>query len=148
MILTEQIQQRKTSQLSQLCHHAKNLYNTANYLARQRLGRHNNQQFVQIPFSRLIQMLKYKAALVGIRVELAEESHTSKCSFLDNEVIGPHAQYQGRRVTRVLSQAADGRRIHADVNGAYNILRKVVPEAEIADGVAALGLVPQSMLIT
>src|SRR5579872_3113821 len=46
------------------------------------LGKHNNQNFVQIPHARFISMLTYKAELVGIRVIISEESYTSKASFL------------------------------------------------------------------
>ena len=47
------------------------------------LGKRNNQLFVQIPHCRFIQMLAYKAQLVGIRVIIREESYTSQASFLD-----------------------------------------------------------------
>src|SRR3984893_9425689 len=47
------------------------------------MGKRNNQNFVQIPHARFIDMLTYKAALVGIQVEVREESYTSKASFLD-----------------------------------------------------------------
>src|SRR5947209_6541307 len=50
-------------------------------------GRHNNQNFVCIPHARFIEMLTYKASLVGIQVELQEESYTSKASFLDLDSI-------------------------------------------------------------
>ena len=36
-----------------------------------------------MPHARFIQMLTYKAELVGIRVLVTEESYTSKASFLD-----------------------------------------------------------------
>ena len=49
------------------------------------LGKRNNQAFVFIPHARFIEMLTYKAALVGIQVVTIAESHTSKCSFLDRE---------------------------------------------------------------
>lgn len=51
------------------------------------IGKNNNQKFVQIPHSRFIDLLKYKAKLIGINVIVREESYTSKCSFLDNEEI-------------------------------------------------------------
>ena len=38
------------------------------------LGRKHNQEFVQIPHARFIDLLTYKAALVGIRVLPTEES--------------------------------------------------------------------------
>jgi putative transposase len=93
------------------------------------IGKRNNQNFVQVPHARFIQMLTYKAELVGIQVVLQEEAHTSKCSFLDDEPICHHEHYAGKRIKRGLFRAADGRLINADVNGAYNILRKAIPNA-------------------
>ncbi len=93
------------------------------------IGKRNNQNFVQVPHARFIQMLSYKAELVGIQVLLVNESHTSKCSFLDDEPIQHHAWYPGKRITRGLFCASDGRLINADVNGAYNIIRKAIPNA-------------------
>ncbi len=93
------------------------------------IGKRNNQNFVQIPHARFIEMLTYKAELVGLQVILVEESHTSKCSFLDLEPIHHHEHYVGKRVKRGLFRASNGRRIHADVNGSYNILRKAIPES-------------------
>ena len=42
-----------------------------------KLGKKNNQQFVNIPHYRLIEMLTYKAQLRGIKVIITEESYTS-----------------------------------------------------------------------
>jgi len=47
------------------------------------LGKRTTQHFVQIPHARLIHMLTYKAQLVGMQVEITEESYTSKASLLD-----------------------------------------------------------------
>src|SRR5262249_4048110 len=47
------------------------------------LGRVNNQHFVQLPHARFIDMLTYKAHLVGIAMKVQEESYPSKASFLD-----------------------------------------------------------------
>ena len=75
-------------------------------------------------------MLTYKAELVGITVIVTNESHTSKCSFLDDEPVQHHERYAGKRITRGLFRTADGRQIiNADVNGAYNIIRKAIPGA-------------------
>jgi putative transposase len=93
------------------------------------VGRRNNQNFVQVPHARFIQMLTYKAELVGMRVVLVNESHTSKCSFLDDEPVGHQERYVGKRIKRGLFRSADGRLINADVNGAYNILKKAIPNA-------------------
>jgi transposase, IS605 OrfB family, central region len=85
------------------------------------IGKKNNQNFVQIPFSMLINQIKYKAEENGINVILQEESHTSKCSFLDNETVEHHDQYLGKRFKRGLFRSVKGKIINADVNGAYNI---------------------------
>ena len=88
------------------------------------LGRRNNQNFVQIPHYRFIEMITYKAKLAGIEVITKEESYTSKCSFLDDEPIEKHEDYAGRRVKRGLFKSATGKLINADVNAAYNIMKK------------------------
>jgi putative transposase len=99
-----------------------------------RLGRRTNQTFVFLPHARFIAMLTYKAELVGIRVIVREEAHTSKCSFLDDEAIEHHAQYAGRRLQRGLFRASNGQLINADVNGSYNIGRKAAPDAFLPGG--------------
>ena len=105
------------------------------------MGKRNNQHFVFIPHARFIEMLTYKAALVGIMVMTIEESHTSKCSFLDGEAIGHHDQYVGQRVKRGLFRSGAGILLNADVNAAYNILRKFAPDA-FHHGIAACKLRP------
>ncbi len=92
------------------------------------IGKRTNQNFVQVPHARFIDMLTYKATLVGIQVILTEERYTSKCSFLDNEPIGKHEVYAGRRVKRGLFRSVSGKTYNADINGSYNILRKVAPD--------------------
>ena len=93
------------------------------------LGDRINQNFVQIPFNRFIQMLTYKAQLKGVRVILTEESYTSKCSFLDCEGLCHHEEFIGRRIKRGLFRSRSGKVIHADINGSYNMIRKVYPNA-------------------
>ena len=51
------------------------------------LGKKNNQNFVQIPHSLLIELITYKANAEGISVIVTEESYTSKASFLDEDDI-------------------------------------------------------------
>jgi len=91
------------------------------------IGRVNNQNFVQIPYFKVIQMLTYKCEKHGINFKTNEESYTSKCSFLDNEEITKHDVYKGKRIKRGLFQSANNTLINADVNGSYNILKKAVP---------------------
>jgi putative transposase len=93
------------------------------------MGSVNNQNFVAIPHSTFIRMLRYKAELAGIQVIVNEENYTSKCSFLDLEPIRRHAVYCGRRVRRAEFRSSHGQPIHADINGSYNILRKGLPSA-------------------
>lgn len=94
------------------------------------IGRVNNQNFVGIPYYKLLNMLTYKCELEGISVIVTEESYTSKCSFLDDEDICKHEEYYGKRIKRGLYKASDGRLINADVNGALNILKKVIGKFE------------------
>lgn len=88
------------------------------------MGKVNNQNFVHIPFYRLINLLEYKCCLKGIRFQTITESYTSKCSFVDNEEIKKHQTYSGKRISRELFKTKDGIIINADINGAYNILKK------------------------
>lgn len=91
-----------------------------------KLWKVNNQNFVNIPFQRLIEMLSYKCKLVWINVVIQEESYTSKCSFLDNETIEKHETYLWKRLNRWLYESSKWKIINADVNWALNILRKYV----------------------
>ena len=93
------------------------------------LGKRNNQNFIQIPHSKLIEMIKYKCKLEGINCIIREESYTSKCSFLDNEEICKHETYLGKRIKRGLFKSANNILINADLNGALNILKKEIPNA-------------------
>ncbi len=110
------------------------------------IGKRNNQNFVNIPHARFLQMLTYKAHLVGIHVLITEESYTSKCSFLDREELRKHEHYLGKRVKRGLFRSADGHCYHADVNGSYNIIRKVVPDA-FGKGIVGTAVHPRRLEI-
>lgn len=88
------------------------------------LGTRANQNFVTIPFRRLYDLLKYKLELNGITYIETEESHTSKCSFIDKEDIKHHDSYIGRRIKRGLFRSKYGKKYNADINGSLNILRK------------------------
>lgn len=107
------------------------------------MGKRNNQAFVQIPHARLIEMLTYKAELVGLRVVITEESYTSQASFLDRDPLPVYdparieePRFSGRRDRRWY-RASGKRIIHADVNGSFNIGRKVVPTAFDGLGIGA-----------
>ena len=93
------------------------------------IGKKNNQNFVNIPYLIYINQLKYKCELEGIEILLNEESYTSKCSFIDQEEICKKNIYDGKRIKRGLFKSKFGKLINADLNGSYNIMRKVVPDA-------------------
>jgi putative transposase len=107
------------------------------------IGRRNNQNFVGIPFYMLQNMLKYKAEDYNIDVIETEESYTSKCSFFDMEEIGKHENYKGKR-NGGLFRTENGTIINADVNGALNIIRKVLPNA-FANGIEGAVGHPRSL---
>lgn len=90
------------------------------------IGKKNNQNFVNIPYEKLIDFIHYKAEENGIRVIMVKEEYTSKCSSLDKEEIRKHETYIGNRVKRGLFKTSNRLEINADVNGSLNILRKVI----------------------
>jgi putative transposase len=122
------------------------------------MSKQNNQNFVSIPHARFIDMLTYKADLVGIRIKLQEESYTSKASFLDLDPIPTYKPndeekhvFSGKRIgpRNRLYRTKDKRLICADVNGSYNILRKSRPDAfPKAKGVAAYVVQPVRLAIS
>ncbi|MEZ2227073.1 MAG: RNA-guided endonuclease InsQ/TnpB family protein [Microcoleus sp.] len=99
------------------------------------LGKQTNQNFVSIPHARLIEMLEYKTRLVGIKVIVQEESYTSRANFLNLDPIPVYGKtdkdpvFQGKRIKRGLYKTSGGQLINSDVNAAYNILRKAIPNA-------------------
>jgi len=106
---------------------------TKEFQQKPRLGRKNNRKFTNMLYGQFIEKLHYKGILHGIRVIEQEESYTSKSSFLDQDTLPTYKDdkeeeytFSGKRIDRDTYQAGDGTRIHADVNGAANILRKAV----------------------
>jgi len=93
------------------------------------LGNKTNQNKISIPKAKFIEILTYKAQLVGINVVLVTEEYTSKCSFLDNEPLYKQDSYQSRGIKRGLFRARNGTLINAYVNGSLNIIRKAFPNA-------------------
>ena len=95
------------------------------------IGKVNNQNFVNIPFNKVINIIKYKAEDLGIKCIEQEESYTSKASFLDNDNIPTFDEdenkkytFSGKRITRNLYQTKNNQIIDADLNGALNIMKK------------------------
>jgi putative transposase len=108
-----------------------------------KLGKRNNQNFVGIPYQRLIDMIWYKATLEGINVKYQEEAYTSKCSSIDLEVIKRHENYKGQRICRGLFKTSTNKLINADVNGSLNILRKAIPNINFINGIEAAAALPK-----
>ena len=96
------------------------------------LGKRLNQKFVEIPFSKLIDKITYKGRLVGIDVQITEESYTSKIDHLVFESLGKHDIYLGKRKKRGLFQSSIGKLLNADVNGAIGIGRKVFGDSYVS----------------
>lgn len=101
------------------------------------LGKRNNQNFVNIPYTKFINQLTYKCQMLGITVITREESYTSKASFLDYDEIPNYKdetkpKFSGKRIKRGLYRSAT-RIINADVNGAYNIMAKENPNYIISN---------------
>ena len=80
--------------------------------------------FVTIPYVTLINQIKYKAKRSGIKVVMINESYTSGCSCIDDYEISKKCYNKKRRKKRGNFVTNNGFNINADVNGAYNILRK------------------------
>lgn len=94
------------------------------------IGKVNNQNFCFLPFLELIKQIVYKLEEVGIKVVLTEEAYTSQASCLDNDLLPKYGKekpvFSGKRIKRGLYQAKDGTLVNADVNGSYNVGRKVI----------------------
>lgn len=77
----------------------------------------------------LLQQLKYKCENVGINYIEQEESYTSGTSFLDEENPIKENYNKNRRIQRGLFKSNSGLLINSDVNGSFQIMKKVFPNA-------------------
>ena len=93
------------------------------------------KNFVQIPLFRLIEMIKYKAELAGITFIQVNESYTSGTSFLDNELPTKEFYDKSRRKYRGLFLSNDSKRINADVNASFQIMKKIYTEFVYDDSI-------------
>lgn len=99
------------------------------------MGRVQNQKFYHIPFGQLLDAIKLFAEKFGLTlIDNVDEAYTSKTSCLSGDVLRAQKEkippdlrsdvFQGRRVKRgSFVDSPSGRRIHADINAAVNILR-------------------------
>jgi putative transposase len=99
------------------------------------LEKQTSQNLVNIPHSRLIEMLEYKARLAGINVIVQEESYTSRANFMGIDPIPVYGKtekepmFTGKRIKRGLYKTSTGQLINSDINASYNILSKAIPNA-------------------
>ena len=82
------------------------------------------KHFATMPYITLINQIKYKAKKVGIKIVMINESYTSGCSCIDDYEVSKKCYNKKRRKKRGNFVTNNGFNINADVNGAYNILRK------------------------
>ena len=118
-----------------------------------KMGKRNNQNFVNIPHTKLFNQLLYKGLLNGIEVIFTEESYTSKASFFDKDelpVYGENDNYKfsGKRITRGLYKDSKGNLWNADLNGGGNIMRKVSDKAAYKGIRKTKELMKQPILVT
>ena len=79
---------------------------------------------------------------MGICRLTPEESFTSGTSFLDEEEPIKENYDKSRRVYRGLFVTKKGEEINADVNGSYQIMKKVFPNVKFINGIEGVGLHP------
>ncbi|ACX71917.1 transposase, IS605 OrfB family [Methanocaldococcus vulcanius M7] len=89
------------------------------------IGDRVNQQLHRIPYGKLVKMIEYKAEELGIKVEQIDESYTSQKCSVCGVIKKSNRKYRGLYIC-----SNCGAVINADVNGARNILFKVVPNPE------------------
>jgi len=94
------------------------------------MGRRNNREFYQIPYSKLLKKLRAKLEKNGTKITITEESYTSKCDSMSLEELCKKEVYNGKRMNR-LYKCQNGKVIHSDLNGAINIMRKKINLEEV-----------------
>ena len=99
-----------------------------------KIGKRNNQNFVNIPHTKLFNQILYKGLLNGIEVIFTEESYTSRASFFDKDYLQKYGEsdnhnFTGTRIKRGLYRDSKGNIWNADLNGAANIMRKCSDKA-------------------
>ena len=94
----------------------------------------SNRVFHNLPHARFIELLKYKALKENILVIETEESYTSLTSFVTDEFLQQYsatAQDINHPLLGIRHKSkftVNGKTYNADVNGAFNIARKVFPK--------------------
>ena len=115
--------------------------NNKDWKRESKMSKRVNQSFVGIPHQEFINKITYKAENIGIKVIITEESYTSGTSFLDGELPIKENYNKSRRIHRGLFKSNNGTLINADLNGAYQIMKKVFPNV-FSEGIEGVGLHP------
>ena len=95
------------------------------------MGRKNNYEVVMMPTARLIKRLGELCDEYGIKLIVTSEEYTSKASFKHLADLPKYGEKprdwnpRGKRISRDMYRNDDGSEVHADINAAGNILRKV-----------------------
>jgi IS605 OrfB family transposase len=86
----------------------------------------NKQNFIQIPFIKLLNYIQFKCNEIGIQVHIINEAYTSKCSCISDDVNNPlDKELNGVRSKRGLfKDKLINKMINADLNGAVNHIKK------------------------
>ncbi|MDJ0796963.1 MAG: hypothetical protein QNJ51_09020 [Calothrix sp. MO_167.B12] len=111
------------------------MFGLNSYHKSSRKGAKTQRSLQSFHHARFVDMLVYKGTMKGITVIFSEESYTSKASFLSSDPIpnygdegAKQVKFSGYRETRGMYKIKGKKiRINADVNGSYNIMRKVIP---------------------
>ena len=117
------------------------------------IGRKNNQNFVNVPHTKLFNQLLYKGLLNGIEVIFTEESYTSKASFFDKDKLPVYGEndnhkFSGRIISRGLYKDSKGNLWNADLNGGGNIMRKISDKAAYKNIRKTKELMKRPILVT
>lgn len=116
-----------------------------------KMGKSNNQKFVQMPLAKLRDRIEQLCELHGINFVVTEEAYTSKASFLDGDTLHKFGEKpdgwkpSGRRLKRGLYKTKSGWLINADLNGAANILKKVTTNPDLDIGLNLGEIVRRSL---
>lgn len=99
------------------------------------LWKRNNQNFVFVPYNKIIKSIQDKCEEKGIKCVVIEESYTSKSSFFDWDNLPTYGEwvthtFSWKRIKRWLYKCANGMMVNADVNGAFNIMKKIINEVK------------------
>ncbi len=89
-------------------------------------GASGNQDLHKWPYQLIISQIRYKSALEGINVVVVSEAYTSQTCCICGTRGKANRVHRGLYVCK-----SCGATIHADVNGAANILKKYLPEITV-----------------